>query len=138
MLAALFFAHASGLERLRNPDSRFAIYRAAGNWLAANTPVDATVGALEVGIMGYYARRPMVDFAGLIQPRVAAQLTSGSNYEHAALWAVENYQPDYLALFQGDFMQLEQGYAVQHCRLDQVFNGGSFGYSKSLLIYHCQ
>jgi len=34
-----------------------------------NTPPDALVGALEIGAIGYYSDRPIVDFAGLIQLR---------------------------------------------------------------------
>ena len=47
-------------------DTCFGIYRAAGEWLQENTSPEDKVGAMEVGIIGYYARRPMVDFAGLI------------------------------------------------------------------------
>ena len=50
-----------------SPDFRHGIYRAAGEWLLVNTSPEDKVGAMEVGIIGYYAQRPMVDFAGLIQ-----------------------------------------------------------------------
>lgn len=138
ILIVLCFTRVRGLLRLQGPDARFEIYRAAGRWLAVNTAEDATVGALEVGILGYYSRRPMVDFAGLIQPKVAAQLTGGSNYEHAASWAVEYYQPRYLVLFPGDFPHLEQGFIAQRCQLDTMFAGDKFGYSKDLLVYDCR
>ncbi len=138
LLIILFFIQASGLLRLRDPDARFAIYRAAGRWLAANTAGDATVGALEVGIIGFYANRPMVDFAGLIRPKVAEQLTGGSTYEHAAVWAVEYYHPRYLVLFPGDFLQLEQGYVVQRCRLAKKFNGNQYSSDRNLMVYDCQ
>jgi hypothetical protein len=138
LLAILCLAQASGLPRLRQPDPRYAIYRAAGEWLAAYTPVEAVVGALEVGILGYYTRRPMVDFAGLIQPEVAAQLTGGNNYEHAAVWAVEHYQPQYLVLFPGDFPQLEQGYVALRCRLKATFSSQNKALNKELAVFECQ
>ena len=138
ILIILGLAQARALPRLQRPDPRFAIYSTVGRWLSANTPLDATVGSLEVGIIGYYAHRPMVDFAGLIQPMVATQLTSGSNYEHAASWAVEYYQPNYLVLFPGDFPQLEQGYVAQHCRLDKTFVGDNFSFDRDLSVYDCQ
>lgn len=134
----LVIAQARDLTHLQSPDPRVAIYRAAGEWLAAYTPTNAVVGALEVGILGYYARRPMVDFAGLIQPEVAAKLTGGSNYEYAAIWTVEFFHPRYLVLFPGDFPQLEAGYVAQFCRLDKSFSGQTFGFSKDLSIYECQ
>ncbi len=78
-------------------DPRLTVYRAAGEWLAANTAADASVGTLEIGIIGYYARRPMIDFAGLLQPDIAAQLGSGG-FLAAASYAIDRYQPQYLVL----------------------------------------
>jgi hypothetical protein len=75
------------------PEAKTALYRRAGEWLAANTPPEATVGVLEVGVMGYYADRRMVDFLGLLQPAVARALARGDIF-----WAVPAYAPDYLAL----------------------------------------
>jgi hypothetical protein len=138
ILISLFFTQVRGMLRLRNPDTRFAIYRTAGKWLAANTAADATVGALEVGILGYYAHRPMVDFAGLIRPKVAAQLASGSTYEHAALWTIEYYHPRYLVLFPADFLQLQQDYVALYCRQVKKFAGNQYGYGRNLLVYDCQ
>jgi hypothetical protein len=138
LLAILCLAQVSSLPRLRQPDPRYAIYRAAGEWLAAYTPVEAVVGALEVGILGYYTSRPMVDFAGLIQPEVAAQLTGGNNYEHAAVWAVEHYQPQYLALFPGDFPQLEKGYVALRCRLKATFSSQNDTLNRELAVFECQ
>ena len=43
-----------------------------GEWLDKNTPPDATVGVAEVGQIGFYARRYMTDYLGLLQPAVAA------------------------------------------------------------------
>ncbi len=85
-------------ELRATPDDRLEIYRAAGEWLAANTAPDASVGALEVGIIGYYAERPMIDFAGLIQSEVATQFGPQSGYEATARWAIAQYRPNYLVL----------------------------------------
>ena len=82
-----------GLIR-NSPDGRAQIYTVAGKWLNQNTPSEAAVGTLEVGILGYYSQRSIVDFAGLIQPDVARQVEAG--YENAAIWAVGIYQPEYL------------------------------------------
>jgi hypothetical protein len=80
------------------PDPRLDLYRAVGRWLDEHTPPQATVGTLEVGIIGYYSQRPMVDFAGLIQPEVAQQLAPGRTYEDSATWAIQTYRPDYVVL----------------------------------------
>jgi hypothetical protein len=41
-----------------------------------------------VGIIGYYAQQPMIDFAGLIQPEIAVQLGQTGSYSAAASWAI--------------------------------------------------
>jgi len=74
----------------------------------------------------------------LIQPKVAAQLAAGADYEHAALWAVEYYQPQYLALSPGDFPRLEQGYVARRCQKGESFAGQKYGYEKDLVIFDCR
>jgi len=118
-------------------DSRLPIYRAVGEWINANTPKDAQIATLEVGIIGYYAQRHIVGFAGLLQPEVGNQLTFDSTYEDAALWATENYQPDYLVLVSGLFTRLEQGYIAQHCQVIEQFPGKLYGFRSNLNILSC-
>jgi hypothetical protein len=81
-----------------HPDPRLDLYRDVGRWLDGHTPPQATVGTLEVGITGYYSRRPMVDFAGLIQPEVAQQLAPDHTYADSSAWAIQTYQPEYVVL----------------------------------------
>ncbi len=40
------------------------------HWLSANTPPDALIAAHDIGAIGYFARRPLIDLAGLISPEV--------------------------------------------------------------------
>jgi hypothetical protein len=75
------------------PEAKTGVYKEAGRWLHDHTPADALVGVTEVGIMGYYSGRPMIDFLGLLEPDVSAALSRGDLY-----WALLRYQPDYLAL----------------------------------------
>lgn len=79
-----------------HPDPRLPLYRAAGQWLAVNTLPDARVGTLEVGIIGYYSSRPMVDFAGLIQPDAARVFEAGGSYDVAARQVIAAHKPEYL------------------------------------------
>jgi hypothetical protein len=122
----------------QNPDKRYPIYQAIGNWLQANTSPDADVAALEIGIIGYYSRRPMIDFSGLIQPQIAAQLKPSSDYETAAIWAVEQYHPNYLVLVEGSFDRLEKNYVAQKCQQIEHFIGSIYDYSKDMNIYACR
>jgi hypothetical protein len=43
---------------------------AVAQWLDRNTPPDAVIAAHDIGAMGYFARRPILDLAGLISPEV--------------------------------------------------------------------
>jgi hypothetical protein len=139
LLILLLVLQSSDLLRLQHQvDQRAAIYRAVGVWLQGKTPPQARIGALEVGIIGYYARRPMVDFAGLIQPDVAAQLTANTTYDDAALWAANQYRPDYLVLNNGQFPMLQQGYLADNCQVIKRFPGKGYGYSGNLLVYSCK
>lgn len=42
----------------------------AAHWLAANTPPDALIAAHDIGAIGYFAERPLLDLAGLISPEI--------------------------------------------------------------------
>ena len=127
------------LGQLRQrPDNRLVIYEVVGEWLRDHTPPHASVGTLEVGIIGFYAQRRMIDFAGLIQPEVSNQLTIHTTYDDAALWAVEHYHPDYLVLHENNFPRLEQEYVVQHCEVIQHFSGKAYGYSTDLNVFACK
>lgn len=118
-------------------ERRAVIYQAIGEWLQAHTPENATVGALEVGIIGYYAQRPMVDFAGLIQPDVARNLAAGATYETGAIYALMRYHPDYVVLRKGDFRTLRQGFIDNRCQAVRHFPGEAYGFDGSFNIYAC-
>jgi len=110
LLAGLTAPLVSGLAPMAwRSDPRLGPYRRAGEWLAAHTPPEASVGALEVGIIGYYAERPMVDFAGLIQPQIARRLAAAGTYQGSAEWAIRTYRPDYVVLYPEAFPGLVAG-----------------------------
>jgi hypothetical protein len=39
-------------------------------WLDANTPPDAVIAVHDIGAVGYFTRRPLLDLAGLVSPEV--------------------------------------------------------------------
>jgi hypothetical protein len=59
-----------------------------------------------VGIVGYYAQRPMIDFAGLLQPSVALRFSATATYQESTTWAVQTYRPDYVLLAPDSFRSL--------------------------------
>jgi hypothetical protein len=93
-------------EDLDAPPYRTDLYRPAADWLRANTPVDASVGTPEVGIIGFYADRRIIDFAGLIQPDVPAHYDRDLGFEGFATYAFRRYHPDYVVLIHGWFPDL--------------------------------
>jgi hypothetical protein len=119
-------------------DLRYPVFRSVGEWLAANTPPDSSVGALEIGVIGYYAGRPVVDFAGLVQPEVAPQLWGSASYENAARWAMERYRPAFLVLREKLFPGLEADYVRRYCHEVHNFPADPGAYPWSISIYDCR
>lgn len=119
----------------QHPDQRANIYREVGAWLNQNTPSDASVGTLEVGIIGYYARRRMIGFAGLIQPEVTDQMGKETTYQDTARWATRQYHPDYLVLGANWFPKLKQDIVSQRCIAVQTFTRED--YPGKLIVYQC-
>jgi hypothetical protein len=76
------WAEANPIERL---------YDKTGRWLDGNTNPRATIGYLEIGRIGYYSRRTMIDPLGLIDPAIAPHVA-----QRDMLWAYEHYRPDYI------------------------------------------
>src|SRR4030067_3224414 len=99
-----------------SPAQRCEIYRAVGDALSENTLDNDLVGTLEVGIIGYHSQRPMLDFAGLLQPEIGSRLGPDTSYSDVALWATENYHPQYLVLQDQLYPSLEESYAAQFCQ----------------------
>ena len=136
LLALLLWPQGNGLRYIHgHPDRRAGIYQEVGTWLAENTPPEASVGTLEVGIIGYYAHRWMVDFAGLIQPDVARQIGRETTYQDTALWSAQRYHPDYLVLNPDWFPRLMHDVVSERCVPLQIFVEEE--YSGELVVYEC-
>jgi len=52
-------------------------YRQIGEWLDGNAPEEATVAAMEIGSVGWYSRRYMIDIVGLVTPENDRLLAQG-------------------------------------------------------------
>lgn len=51
------------------------------HWIAANIPIDVPIATHDIGAVGYFAPRPLLDIAGLISPEIIPVLRDGP-----ALW----------------------------------------------------
>jgi arabinofuranosyltransferase len=83
---------------------------AIGEWLNRNTPADAVIACNDVGAIGYFADRRVLDLLGLVTPEVAAfrskQRVGSENY--GALEYLKKKKPDFLAIFPNWFPDLGQ------------------------------
>lgn len=110
----------------QEPGGGKVLYIKAGQWLKQNTPPDAAVGYFEIGFLGYYAERTMVDPVGLVNSGVAPHVA-----EADLTWAYRHYQPDYIVhnplIFQRQIGQMldEPWFADQYRQVGTVEYLGS-------------
>ena len=74
----------------------------AAQWILANTPRDAVIATHDIGIIGYYTERPVVDLAGLVTPEVVPLL--GNPPKMAAFLQQEHV--DYVIVYSGYYREL--------------------------------
>ena len=77
---------------------------AAARWIRANTPADARVAAHDIGALGYYAQRELLDLAGLVSPEVIPFIRDEARL---AAW-LDSQEADYLVTFPGWYPALVQ------------------------------
>ncbi len=85
---------------------------ATARWLEAHTPEDALIAAHDIGAIGYFSRRNLVDLAGLVSPEVIPFIRD----EHALLRYILARGADYLVTFPSWYPHL-----VQDPRLHLIF-----------------
>jgi len=78
--------------RTENLVPRHVHYYHIGKWLDHNAPPDATVAAVEVGMVGYFANRTLIDFLGLVTPDVSDRVADRSNID----FVMTRHRPDYV------------------------------------------
>ena len=73
---------------MTRPSPKVEAYQRAAQWLAQNTDANASVDALEVGVIGYFDNRRTLDFVGLVDPQrvpylCAREFADGVRRAHA-------------------------------------------------------
>jgi hypothetical protein len=76
--------------------ARDQVYRQVGTWLAENSPPNATIALLEVGTVGYFSQRRIIDMAGLVTYELR-NLTKKGTYRET----IETLRPDYVVATRG-------------------------------------
>lgn len=87
-----FRQHREYLARTYGPEVTQA-YHSMALWLRDNTLPDAVVAVPEVGYVGYYSERRVLDLAGLCSPQVIPYLPARRYVE-----ILQDFQPDFVAI----------------------------------------
>ena len=76
----------------------------SAKWIAENTPPDALIAAHDIGAMGYYGNRDLVDLAGLISPEVIPFIRDEARLADY----IDEQGVDYLIVFPGWYDDLHE------------------------------
>ena len=79
-------------------------------WVAANTPPGSRVAAHDIGALGYFGQRPLIDLAGLITPEVIPFIRD----EQRLGQFLDEQQADYLVTFPAWYPRLVEGRVVEY------------------------
>jgi hypothetical protein len=82
----------------RYQDMENRLRRRVGTWLHEHTPPAAVIAMEAIGYQGYYAKRRIVDLAGLASPEVVAIHRTQPDNASAIAKILEHLRPDYLVL----------------------------------------
>ncbi len=74
------------------------------NWINQNTPTDAVIAAHDIGAIGYFGQRNLVDLAGLVSPEVIPFIRDEARLAHY----LDERGVDYLVTFPGWYPELVQ------------------------------
>lgn len=77
---------------------------AAAKWIAGNTPDGALIAAHDIGALGFYGERNVIDLAGLISPDVIPFIRD----EYQLAEHLDNEGVDFLMTFPGWYVHLPQ------------------------------
>lgn len=81
----------AALPRTSALNDTVKLYIEAGHWLEANTPPSHSVGYYEIGYIGFYGHRRMVDALGLIDPSLSPAVA-----RRDFAFAFRQARPDYI------------------------------------------
>lgn len=91
LLAALYPVSAKIVAS--NPNWKALVYPATGRWIDQNTSPSANLATIDIGHLGYWSGRQIIDIVGLAQPDVAPHIAKGDFG-----YAIHHYQPDLILI----------------------------------------
>ena len=84
-------------------------YEELGRWFAENTPPDVSIAISDVGAVGYFSHRTIIDMFGLIDPHIG-RLRGRMHYKADPAYVLER-RPDYIVLV--SLSDAGEGYSFQ-------------------------
>lgn len=83
---------------VRNVDQLQREHREAANWAGLTLPEDARIACLDIGMLGYYSGRYVIDLGGLINPEILPRLRD----HRTGPYLVEKRASHYFAVIRPD------------------------------------
>jgi hypothetical protein len=109
LFAVAWFAHARqwnqhgiGVRKVNN------LQVCVGQWAADRAAPDASIASREIGAIGFFSHRRMVDLGGTIDREGLAYLRRAGSPDSNLLAYLQKAQPSYLAIRPSDFPDLSQ------------------------------
>ena len=97
--ARIYAANVSDIEQM---------HVAMGRWLAENTGEDAAIATHDIGAIGYFSGRRIIDTSGLITPGVLPHLEPGRVADTGVLEFLNREKPEFLVVMPTWYPQLVQ------------------------------
>lgn len=88
VLLATFYPNSARIVA-QNPNWKAQVYPDTARWIAHNTNTSASMATIDIGHLGYWSQRRIIDIVGLAQPDVAPHIAQGDFG-----YAIRHYQPD--------------------------------------------
>lgn len=115
---------------MQQPSPKVEVYRKTADWIKQNTPGNATVDALEVGVIGFYDQRTTFDFVGLVDPSRVPYLRS-----RALADGVRNRAADYVIMIPPDvWLTQDAWFNAEYSRVQEIRATGFYS-GKPLVIF---
>jgi arabinofuranosyltransferase len=107
----LCISYYRALDLQSQQDHYETINRAAGEWVNENTPPHSVLAIKDIGYLGYYSRRYILDLAGLVSPQCIDFRARGD-----FLGPIRAFHPDYFAFSGGQArsLNLKNSDLMQH------------------------
>ena len=100
-------------------------------WIAENTPSDALIAAHDIGAMGYFANRDLLDLAGLISPDVIPFIRDEEQLEQF----ITGKNADYIVIFPGWYKRLHRNKEMLY-QTNGVFSPAAGGQNMAIYQWH--